>query len=182
MRKFVLVVLLWISAVSVFAQRDNQKWYLNGFGARIEFGASSNQLMGFEYDHFFRTKFDLSTLFISNFDNIYQGCIIGKYVASFPNIGSRLRWYGGGGIMAGGKPMYDLDYQRTGTKQVYVALTGALGIGYSFKKAPLNATIEWRPDLNVIYTHFQKNNANNERLQTAIVAATLRFITRNKLN
>lgn len=180
MKKYVLVVLLWLSALSVFAQRENQKWYLNGIGPRVEFGASSNQLMGLEYDHFFRTRFKMAAMFLSNFDNIYQGSIIGDYVAAFPNIGSRLRWYGGGGLLIGGKPMYDLNGGKTGVKQVYVGLTGALGIGYSVKKIPLNASIEWHPNLNFIYTHFQKNNANNERLQTAIVAVTLRFITGNK--
>lgn len=179
MKKLILLAIIGLCALSTFAQRDNEKWYLNGFGGRLEVGASSNQLMGLDIDHFFRVKFDAGLMFLTNFDNIYQGAIYGKYVAAFPNLGSRLRWYAGGGILCGGKPQFDKNGDTDG-KQIYAGPIALLGIGYSPRKIPVNFGVEWRPCWNVIYTHFQKNNANNERLQTAIIAFTARFITGNR--
>ena len=51
MKRFLFVLLLSMSVSVVFGQRDNQKWYLNGIGGRLEVGADSDNLMGLNYGH-----------------------------------------------------------------------------------------------------------------------------------
>lgn len=185
MKRLILFILLGLSITSVFAQRDNQKWYLNGFGGRLEVGASSNNVMGFDLSHFFGTRFDVNAYFVSNWDfttsGIYQGGALAKYVAPYPNISSRLRWYAGVGLQAAGKPIYEYDgVTKTGEAQITFGPTAVLGTGYVFKLIPINLCVEWRPSWDVVYTHFNPNAPNSERMQIAVFAFVIRYVTGNK--
>ncbi|MBO7054957.1 MAG: hypothetical protein J6W37_06195 [Bacteroidales bacterium] len=185
MKRFILLLILGLSITTVFAQRDNQKWYLNGFGGRLELGASSNNLMGIDLSHFFRPKFDVNAFFISNWDfttsGIYLGGVLAKYVSPYPNISSRLRWYAGVGLQGAGQPIYEVDgVTKTGDTQITFGPTAVLGTGYSFQAIPINICVEWRPSWDVVYTHFNPNAPNSERMQVAVFGFVIRYITGNK--
>jgi len=50
-----------------------------------------------------------------------------------------LRWYYGGGVYVG---FEDGD--------TYFGPTGALGLDYKFKTAPINLSIDWKPELDIL--------------------------------
>ena len=50
-----------------------------------------------------------------------------------------LRWYYGGGVYVG---FEDGD--------TYLGPTGALGLDYKFKTAPINLSIDWKPELDIL--------------------------------
>lgn len=182
MKKIFIVTLLSLCVSSLFAQRDDEKWYLNGLGFRLEVGADSDNLMGVEYNHFFRQRFDITALYISNWDFssscIYEGAIMAKYVASYPNLSSRLRWYAGGGIECMGQSLRDYDGKtKTGEVRVLFGPTVVIGTGYSLKKIPINATVEWRPSL---YLAHKNRSINDTAEKFAIFAFTISYITSNR--
>jgi len=177
MKKFILVLLVAFSSTCVFAQRENQKWYNNGIGPRVEI-VSSPMLEGIDYEHFFKYRFAMDMMFLTEFNTCYEGGLMFKYVASYPNLASYFRWYCGGGII-GGTELRSKEIE--GAKDlVYVGPTACLGTGYNFKKIPINIGMEWRPSWNAYYKNFDKNEPNRDRLNAKSVAFTLRFITRNQ--
>lgn len=177
MKKFILTLILGLSISTVFAQRENQKWYNNGIGPRVEI-VSSPMLEGIDYEHFFKYRFAMDMMFLTEFHTCYEGALLFKYVASYPNLPSYFRWYCGGGII-GGTEMRSKEIE-TAKDLYYFGPTACLGTGYSFKKVPINIGIEWRPSLNAYYKNFDKNEPNRDRMNVKTVALTLRFITRNK--
>lgn len=179
MKKILLVGLLSFFVSSVFAQRDNEKWYLNGLGIRLEVGADSDNLSGIEYNHFFRPRFAVSALYISNWDFstscIYEGAIMAKYVAAYPNLSSHLRWYAGGGIEFFGMGIRDYDGKtKTGDVRLLCGPTAVIGTGYTFKKAPINICVEWRPTIYAIHQHRATNDTAEK---FAIFAFSLSYVT-----
>ena len=50
-----------------------------------------------------------------------------------------LRWYYGGGLYVG---FEDGD--------TYLGPTGAIGLDYKFKTAPINLSIDWKPELDIL--------------------------------
>ena len=182
MKKFILVLLLGLSASLVFGQRDNQKWYLNGIGGRLEVGADSDNLMGLNYGHFFRPKFAMEAMFISNWDftsgTIYEGAVLAKYVTPFPNISSRLRWYAGGGWELMGQGIKEFDGEtKSGDVRILSGPTAVLGIGYNIPVIPVNVCVEWRPTIYLIH---KNRSVNDVPEKFAIFAFTLSYITRDK--
>ncbi|MCQ2959194.1 MAG: hypothetical protein MJ198_03280 [Bacteroidales bacterium] len=177
MKRFTVLLILWLSCFSVFAQRENQKWYNNGIGLRAEV-VSTPMLEGIDYDHFFHYRFGMNMMFLTEFHSAYEGAILFKYVASYPNLTSRMRWYCGGGIV-GGAEMRSKDLE-TAEDIYYAGPTACLGTGYSFKKAPINLGIEWRPSWKAYYKNYDKNSPNQDKLNIKTVALTVRFITWNK--
>lgn len=55
---------------------------------------------------------------------------------SFPTEG--LRWFYGGGIYVGWQD-----------KLTYLGPTGILGLDYKFQKAPINISVDWKPELDI---------------------------------
>lgn len=178
MKKFTLLLLiLGLSITTAFAQRENQKWYNNGIGLRCEV-VSSPMLEGIDFEHFFHYRFGMNLMVLTEFHTTYEAALLFKYVASYPNIESYLRWYCGIGIIAGSEDKS--EDLKMAEDVIYVGPTACLGTGYNFKKIPLNIGIEWRPSWNVYYKNFDKGNPNSDKLNVKTVAVTARFITRNK--
>lgn len=177
MKKCVLIIVLCSCINMLYAQRDNQKWYLNGIGLRLE-AVSTPALEGVDYEHFFNPRFAVNAMFLTEFHTVYEGGLLFKYVAPYPNITSRLRWYAGGGF-TGGTEIGNKELQET-EDNVYLGPAACLGTGYSFEKIPLNICVEWKPVWNVYDKLYDKTKPNQDRLDVKTVAITLRFITRDK--
>lgn len=177
MKKFTLLLILGLSVTTVFAQRENQKWYNNGIGIRAEL-VSSPMLEGIDFEHFFKYRFAVDAMFLTEFQTTYEGALLFKYVASYPNLASYFRWYCGAGII-GGTEMRSKNNEDA-LDLYYFGPTGCLGTGYSFHNVPINIGIEWRPSWNAYYKNFPKESPNTDRINVKSVAVTARFITRNK--
>jgi len=60
-----------------------------------------------------------------------------------------LQWmYGAGGYFGSGKE-YDADKARD-VQKTYLGAQGIVGIDYKFANIPLNLSIDWKPELNII--------------------------------
>ena len=101
-----------------------------------------------------------------------------KYVAGYPNLSTRLRWYAGGGLEFFGQALRDYDGKtKTGDVRLLFGPTAVIGTGYSFKRCPINATVEWRPS---IYAFHKNRGINDTPEKFAIFAFTVSYITSNR--
>lgn len=177
MKKFLCILAISLCTLASFAQRDNQKWYRNGFGARAEFTSAETNLAGLDIETFLKPKFGLNLMALSDFKLIYEGALLGKYVSAFPNVSSNLRWYTGFGVYGG----YESKNKEieTSLEKYYFGPLACLGAGYSFDNLPINIGIEWRPSIKAYYKNFVRQ-PNKERLNAKSIMITIRFITRNQ--
>ncbi len=177
MKKLLCILTISLCTLSSFAQRDNQKWYRNGFGFRGEIASAEAYLAGLDYEGFFSPQFGINMMAITDFTVIYEGAILAKYVAPYPNVASNLRWYSGlgifGGYMSANKEI------ETSLEKYYFGPVASIGTGYSFDKVPINICIEWRPSIKAYYKNYVRE-ANRYRLNAKSVVLTIRFITRNQ--
>jgi len=177
MKKLLCILAISLCTLSSFAQRDNQKWYNNGFGFRGEIASAEAYLAGIDYEGFFSPSFGINMMAITDFTVIYEGAILGKFVAPYPNVRSNLRWYCGlgvfGGYMSANKEI------ETSLEKYYFGPVASIGTGYAFTNIPIHIGIEWRPSLKAYYKNYVLE-ANRYRLNVKSVVITIRFITRNK--
>lgn len=107
--------------------------YTVGIGARFTNApASVNNAISLRY---FMSQHNALEGLLS-FDPFTLGILYERF---HPLAGSRLNWFIGGG-----------GYVSLGNKDNVLGAAGIVGLDYSFKNAPVNISLDWKPELNLI--------------------------------
>ena len=77
-----------------------------------------------------------------------------------------LQWFYGGGGYLGFEKVYDPGRKVNDTEVNFGAM-GVLGLDYKFANAPLNLSIDWKPELNIV---------NDITLEPAAIGFSVRFV------
>ena len=128
-----LLALLLILFVSSFAALKAQD-YKVGLGVRLS-SSSPTLSNSVTFKYFMNEKSALEGLvsFGSRFG------IGGLYEVHKPTTATGLKWFFGGGAYIG--------FQDGNT---YFGPTGIIGLDYKFTNAPLNLSLDWKPELDII--------------------------------
>lgn len=142
---FILATL--VSSLSLCAQD-----YKMGLGARFTNApATVNNAISLRY--FVNQQAALEGLL--SFDPLTIGVLYERFR---PLAGSRLNWFIGGG-----------GYVSLGKGDNVLGAAGIVGLDYAFKGAPVNISLDWKPELNLI---------KDVNFEAAAVGLGVRFILR----
>lgn len=140
MKKFLMICLSVFCLTVVINAQD----YNTGIGIRGGFES------GLTIKHFTTQSTAMEFILASrwrgfNFTGLYE-----KHNKAFDTDG--LRWYYGFGAHIGfWNGNYTYNYWGTrGTNYTVIGIDGILGLEYSFKEAPINIGIDWKPAFNLI--------------------------------
>ena len=151
--KFIMMKKLFLLSLTVaivlLSQTESkaQQSYKNAFGARL--GAAN----GITFKTF--TQNNRAWDFILNFQNNGNDDnrrervrFTALYEIHNPinNAGGLNYYYGVGGTLGSSRYKYRNDNDR----KLYAGLAGVLGLDYKFAEAPINVSLDWKPELNII--------------------------------
>ncbi len=138
MKKLILTLLLAVCIVTVAGAQD----YKTGIGLRL------GLYNGLTIKHFFDGNDAIEGLLTTRWGGFE---VVGLYEVHHPAFNtSGLKWYYGVGANVG---FYGASYP--GGSETVVGIDGVLGMEYSFKSAPINLSLDWKPQLNLVgYSHF----------------------------
>lgn len=128
-------ILLFVSIISVLSFTAKAQEYKTAVGIRL--GPSSPAIAaGFTVKHFLDEKHALEAIV-----GVNEGIgVCGLYEWHFPITSvEHLQWYAGAGAYAA---------YRSSTS--YIGGAGIVGIDYKFPDIPLNISVDWKPELNII--------------------------------
>lgn len=140
MKKIILPLIL---ICSVFIETQAQG-YKTALGVRL---SSSNAMVNnsISFKQFISEKAAIEALF-SFGDPLALGALLELHKPLAP---AGLSWYyGGGGYLAFAKK-YDANKQREVTDPNFGA-QGVVGLDYKFANIPLNLSLDWKPELNIV--------------------------------
>jgi hypothetical protein len=127
-----------------FAITSSAQDYKTALGVRL----SNSQAMvnnSISLKHFFNERTAVEALF-SFGDPLALGALVEVHK---PFSTSGIQWfYGGGGYLSFVKT-YDAENVKTGTDANFGAM-GVLGLDYKFVNLPLNLSLDWKPELNIV--------------------------------
>lgn len=113
---------------------SNAQIYKDAVGVRV--GPSAPAIKtGFTYKHFLNDSHALEAM-LSVSEGIGLGVL---YEIHQPLTVQNLQWYLGFG-----------GYAAAYKKDSYVGAAGIIGIDYTFPQIPLNISVDWKPELNLI--------------------------------
>lgn len=127
----------WASTVSA---QD----YKTALGVRL----SSSQAMvnnSITLKHFFNESTAVEALF-SFGDPLALGALVEIHK---PFAASGIQWYYGGGGYLGFVKSYNANTEKNETNTNFGA-QGVLGLDYKFANLPLNLSLDWKPELNIV--------------------------------
>ncbi len=135
---------LLLIAIAGTANQTNAQSYRTGLGVRLSSsGAMVNNSISIK--HFLNDATAVEGLF-SFGDPLALGALLEIHK---PISGSDIRWYyGGGGYLAFMKT-YDPNKQKNETNANFGA-QGVIGLDYKFANLPLNLSLDWKPELNIV--------------------------------
>jgi hypothetical protein len=145
------LVLLLICSIQLDAQD-----YKTALGIRMSSrGPAVNNSVTFK--HFMNPKLAIEGLF--TFD---KKAAIGALLEIHNEMPSTegLKWFYGAGAYLG------FDSDKTNTNRALMGAQGVVGLDYKFSNLPLNLTLDWKPELNII---------DNINFEPAAVGFTIRF-------
>jgi hypothetical protein len=140
MKKIVVIGLFLFCLISISKGQD----YNTGIGLRggVDYGLTVK--------HFISENSALEFLLASR----WRGFVVTGLYEVHNQIGNvdRFKWFFGFGAHIG---FWNGDYTqdswgRPGTDYTVVGIDGILGLEYSFKEAPINLSLDWKPALNFI--------------------------------
>jgi len=146
-----LVVIILVSASQLKAQD-----YKTALGIRLSSqGPAINNSVSFKY--FMNPKLAIEGLF--TFD---RRAAIGALLEVHNPMPSTegLQWFYGAGAYLG------FDSDKTNTNRALMGGQGIIGLDYKFANLPLNLSLDWKPELNII---------DNINFEPAAVGFTIRF-------
>lgn len=111
--------------------------------------------------HFFSDKAAIEALF-SFGDPLAIGAL---YEIHKPIGADGLKWYYGGGGYLGFLKTYNPNKDRNET-DVNIGAQGVIGLDYKFTNVPLNLSLDWKPELNLV---------NDINFEPAAIGLTARF-------
>lgn len=140
MRKYILAITLLFSLLSFANAQD----YKTGIGLRAGYPA------GFTLKHYFNRTASFEGLLSTRWRGFE---ITGLYEINKPAFDiDRMNWYYGFGAHVGfwnGKYTYSY-WGNYNDQYTIVGIDGILGLEYNFKEIPVNLSIDWKPQINVI--------------------------------
>ena len=135
---------LLVIAGLAFAGSATAQDYKTAIGVRL----SSSQAIvnnSISIKHFLNENTALEGLF-SFGDPLALGALIEKHQ---PVGASGIKWFYGGGGYIGFVKTYDPNKDRNETN-VHFGAQGILGLDYKFANIPLNLSLDWKPELNLV--------------------------------
>ena len=142
MKKIISISL--ILAALAFTTTASAQSYKTGIGVRL----SSAQAMvnnSISLKHFLNEKSAIEVLF-SFGDPLAIGAL---YEVHKPFSSEGLQWFYGGGGYLGFVKSWNPNKNRNET-DVNVGAQGVLGLDYKFVNLPLNLSLDWKPELNLV--------------------------------
>ena len=118
--------------------------YKTGLGVRLSSsGAVVNNSISIK--HFINEKVAIEGLF-SFGDPLAIGAL---YEIHNPIPSTGIRWYYGGGAYLAFIKTYNVNKQKNETNANFAA-QGVLGLDYKFANLPINISLDWKPELNIV--------------------------------
>ena len=121
-------------SISAFAQEDEGTGYNNAVGVRLSSSVPAVK-SGITYKHFFGSNAVEGILSFG--DGTTALCAL--YEIHKPFATENLQWLVGVG-----------GYVGFASKTSYVGAAGIIGVDYKFPSLPLNLTLDWKPELNIV--------------------------------
>jgi hypothetical protein len=137
MRRGVIAFILIFCFVSLANAQD----YKNGIGISAGYSA------GVTFKHFNSEKVALEGLFTTRWAGFGLTGLYEVHNQTFDV--ERLKWYYGGGVHIGFYNGDHVPWGEPGTGYTVVGIDGIIGIEYTFKEAPINLGINWKPVLDL---------------------------------
>ena len=142
MKKIISISL--IVAILAFTNSVSAQAYKTGIGVRL----SSAQAMvnnSITLKHFLNEKSAIEALF-SFGDPLSLGAL---YEIHKPFSSEGLQWFYGGGGYIGFVKTYNPNKNKNETDANFGAM-GVVGLDYKFANLPLNISLDWKPELNLV--------------------------------
>jgi hypothetical protein len=141
--KKVICSFLFVSGI-FFASNVQAQDYKTALGVRL----SSSQAMvnnSVTLKHFFNERTAIEAL-LSFGDPLALGALVEIHK---PFGESGVRWFYGGGGYLGFVKSYNVNTEKNETDPNFGAM-GVLGLDYKFANLPLNLSLDWKPELNIV--------------------------------
>jgi hypothetical protein len=153
MKKTLILFLVVLSASATELKAQN---YKNALGIRLSSGdATVNNSVSFK--HFLNDKAALEALI--TFDK--KAAIGGLYEIHTPIANTDgLQWFYGGGAYI------SFDSDKNNPSRNLLGAQGVVGLDYKFSGIPLNLSLDWKPELNII---------DNINFEPAAIGFSIRF-------
>jgi len=141
--KKILFALLFSVAVLLMHSASAQE-YKNALGVRLSSSAAIvNNSISFK--HFLNEKSAIEALF-SFGDPLSLGAL---YEIHKPFSAAGITWFYGGGGYVGFVKEYNVNKNKNETNVNFGGM-GVLGLDYKFVNLPLNLSLDWKPELNIV--------------------------------
>ena len=138
MRRGIIAFLLVMSIIGQAKAQD----YKTGLGLRA--GSS----WGLTVKHFESSKAALEGILAFRWEGFGATGLYEVHNKAFEV--DHLYWYYGGGAHIGFYNGDNVSWGTNGTVYTVIGIDGILGIEYTFREAPINIGIDWKPALNLI--------------------------------
>ena len=138
MKKLVLSTVLSLTFL-LFSQSSKGQ-YKNALGVRL------GDAYGVTFKTFLQSNKALDFILnVRSRETYSQFRLSGLYEVHNPiNNAPGLRWYYGGGGTIG-----SIDYKRSDESDLLLSIDGVLGLDYKFNGAPINASLDWKPAIEL---------------------------------
>lgn len=142
---FILLTISLLTFSGVQAQESpGNSGYKTSLGVRL---SSSNAMVNnsVSIKHFINDKMAVEGLF-SFGDPLAFGALLELHK---PLASEGLSWFYGGGAYLGFVKKVNVNTQKTTTDPNFGAM-GVIGLDYKFSNIPLNLSLDWKPELNIV--------------------------------
>ncbi len=158
MKKIVIILLL--TASTFISNRASAQEYKTALGVRLSSSAAAvNNSISIK--HFINEKAAIEGLF-SFGDPLAFGALLELH-KPFPSSG--LKYYYGGGAYLSFIKTFNPNKQMNETNASFGA-QGVIGLDYKFNNVPLNISLDWKPELNLV---------SDINFEPAAIGFTVRF-------
>jgi hypothetical protein len=141
--KKIIVASLLVAALA-FGHSASAQQYNNALGVRLS-SAQATVNNSISFKHFLNERSAIEALF-SFGDPLAIGAL---YEVHKPFSSEGLQWFYGGGGYLGFIKTYDPVKNSHSTDASFGAM-GVLGLDYKFANIPLNLSLDWKPELNLV--------------------------------
>jgi hypothetical protein len=142
--KKIVVALLFVSAI-IFSENASAQSYKTGLGVRLS-SAPAMVSNSVSLKHFLNEKTAIEAL-LSFGDPLALGALVEIHKPF--SAASGIQWfYGGGGYISFVKT-YNPNRNKDETS-ANVGAQGVVGLDYKFVNLPLNLSLDWKPELNLV--------------------------------
>ncbi len=169
MKKSVLVLLCVITlATAASAQRRaNELWFKHAIGFRYELLHSG--ILGVSYERFWTTHSSFEVMGMSIFSEGIEAAGFYKFTSTFPGLSPQFRWFVGPGAHVASW------YNKKPKDPVVVGIDAIVGLGFVFYNIPVGISVDWRPQIDIVSQHPDKQNDVLKRFNPEKLGITFRY-------